>query len=293
MGNQNIKRSNVPVNFTEDQIKEYLKCANDPIYFTKEYVKIVHIDHGVIPFDLWPYQEKMYETMESGRFTIVKSPRQSGKTQAMAAYLLWFAIFSDKLPLIAILANKAAQSREILDRIKKSFELLPLWMQQGVVEWNKGSVEFENGARILADSTSGSAIRGKTVALLYLDEFCFVHRNMQDDFFKSTYPTISSAKTSKAVITSTPNGYDLFYKLWTESVEGKNTFQRIEVEWDDVPGRDEKWRAETLENIGEESFRQEFCLSGDSKIDTIINNKKQSIELRNLYETLSLQTKKT
>jgi len=256
-GNENIKRRGISQEFTEEQVAEYIKCSADPIYFIKTYVKIVTIDEGIVPFELWPYQEEMINTIESGRFTIIKAPRQSGKTQGIAGFLLHYSLFNDN-KLIAILANKASQAREILDRIKKAFELLPGWLQQGVVTWNKGDIEYENGSRIVADSTSSTGGRGKAVALLYLDEFCFVHKNIQDDFFKSTYPTITSAKTSRLVITSTPNGFDLFYKLWTESIANKNSFKRVQVEWDDVPGRDEEWRKETISNIGEEQFREEF-----------------------------------
>lgn len=269
LGNDNIKRRGIQIEFTEEQVREYAKCSEDPIYFTNKYVNIVHQDHGIIPFNLWPYQIKLHETLQKNRFTMIKAPRQSGKTEAIMAYILWFALFNDN-KLIAIIANKSKQSKEVLHRIKSAYELLPVWMQQGIVAWNKGDIELENGTRVVADSTSGDAIRGKAVGLLYLDEFCFVHKNMQDEFFKSTYPTISAGKTTRLVISSTPNGYDLFYKLWTESEEGKNSFKRVAVEWNDVPGRDEAWRKETISNIGEEQFRQEFNTEFLGSSDTLL-----------------------
>lgn len=272
-GNPNLKKVAVPYPFSEEEIIEYAKCSKDPAYFIRTYMKIIHIDHGVIPFDLYQYQEKMIHAFEENRYCIVKSSRQSGKTQGVVGYLLWYALFNQH-KTVAILANRADQARKILGRIQLSYERLPKFLQQGVLEWNKGSIFLENGTSIMSDSTSGSAARGNAVSLLYLDEFCFVHRNQQADFWKSTYPTISSGKQSKVIITSTPNGFDLFYKLWVDSEEGRNSFKRVEVDWWDVPGRDEAWKKETIANMGEKEFKQEFNTEFIGSADTLISPEK-------------------
>jgi hypothetical protein len=257
LGNPNLKRSNVSLEYTEEQISEYLKCQKDPEYFIRTYVKIVNIDKGFIPFEPYKFQVDIIDSVTENRFVICKMPRQSGKTTTIAALLLHQAIFNIDFN-IAILANKLAQAREILSRIQRAYEALPKWLQQGVVEWNKGNIELENGSKILASATSSSAIRGGSFNLIYLDEFAFVPKNLQDDFFASVYPTISSGNTSKVLITSTPNGLDMFYKIWVDSENNRNAYKRIDVHWSDVPGRDEKWKAETIQNTSEDQFRVEF-----------------------------------
>jgi hypothetical protein len=204
-------------------------------------------------------------------------PRQVGKTTTTAGFILWRVLFNEHYN-VAILANKDKKAREILDRIQKMFENLPQWMQQGVTEWNKGNIELENGSKIVATSTSSSAARGDTYNLVYLDEFAHVEKNVQEDFFASVYPTISSGETTQLVITSTPKGMELFYKIWSESEEGRNSYVRVDVHWSDVPGRDEKWKAETIANTSEDLFRQEHeCLFLGSS-NTLIHPTK----LRNL-----------
>jgi hypothetical protein len=257
LGNPNLKRSNVSLEYTEEQITEYVKCAKDPEYFIRTYVKIVNIDKGFIPFEPYEFQVDIIDAVVDNRFVICKMPRQSGKTTTIAALLLHQAVFNIDFN-IAILANKLAQAREILSRIQRAYEALPKWLQQGVVEWNKGNIELENGSKILASATSSSAIRGGSFNLIYLDEFAFVPKNLQDDFFASVYPTISSGNTSKVLITSTPNGLDMFYKIWVDSENNRNAYKRIDVHWSDVPGRDAKWKAETIQNTSEDQFRVEF-----------------------------------
>ena len=203
-----------------EQIEEYVKCAKDEVYFVKTYVKIVHVDRGIVNFDLWPFQETFISTAIRERFVVAKMPRQVGKTTTIAAMILHMVLFTENYN-VAILANKEKQSKEILSRIKLAYENLPKWMQQGIVEWNKGNIELENGSKVLASSTTSSAIRGGSFNLVYLDEFAFVPDNIQEDFFKSVYPTISSGQTTKILVTSTPNGLNLFYKLWVDSEEGR------------------------------------------------------------------------
>ena len=273
LGNKNLKRVDVQVEYTQDQVKEYLKCARDPIYFIKTYVKIVNVDTGLVNFDLWPFQEEMVNKFDQNRFVICKLPRQVGKTTTVAAYILWKVLFTEQYS-VAILANKLAQAREILGRIQTAYEWLPKWLQQGVKEWNKGNIELENGSEILASATSSSAIRGTSQNLIYLDEFAFVPNNLQEEFFASVFPTVSSGTSTKVLVTSTPNGMNMFYKIWVDSEENRNSYVRHEVHWSDVPGRDEAWKQETIKNTSEEQFRQEFECEFLGSSNTLINPRK-------------------
>lgn len=273
LGNQRLKRANVPVNYSKKEIEEFVKCSRDVNYFVKQYIKIVSVDKGIINFDLWPFQEEMVNVFINNRFSICKLPRQVGKTTVVAATILWYVLFHENYS-VAILANKLAQAREILGRIQLAYENLPKWLQQGVVEWNKGNIVLENGSKILASSTSSSAIRGTSQNLIYLDEFAFVPAQIQGDFFASVYPTISSGNTTKVIITSTPKGLNIFYKLWTEAEQGKNTFVPFSVHWSDVPGRDQKWKEETIKNTSEQQFREEFDCEFIGSTNTLINPNK-------------------
>jgi hypothetical protein len=273
LGNRKLKPVDVKIPWTEDNIQEYIKCAQDPVYFIRTYVKIVNVDQGLIPFNLWPFQEEMIESMVANRFVICKMPRQVGKTQTVAALLLWYVLFNENFS-IAILANKDRQAREILSRIQNGYEHLPKWLQQGIVTWNKGDIELENGSKILASATSSSAIRGTSQNLVYLDEFAFVPSNLQEEFFNSVYPTISSGKTSKVLITSTPNGMNMFYKIWTDSEENRNSYRRVSVHWSMIPGRDEEWKAETIANTSERQFEQEFECEFLGSSNTLIDARK-------------------
>jgi hypothetical protein len=257
LGNTKLKKPNVSHEYTPEQVEEYIKCSQDEVHFVKTYVKIVHVDRGIVPFDLWPFQEKFISLAIRERFVVAKMPRQVGKTTTIAAMILHMILFNQNYN-VAILANKEKQSREILSRIKLAYENLPKWMQQGIVEWNKGNLELENGSKVLASSTTSSAIRGGSFNLVYLDEFAFVPDNIQEEFFRSVYPTISSGQTTKILVTSTPNGLNLFYKLWVDSEEGRNSFKRVSVHWSDVPGRDDEWKEETIKNTSQEQFDQEF-----------------------------------
>jgi len=273
LGNPNLKRANVPVEFGPNEVSEFLLCQDDPEFFIRKYVKIVNIDQGFIPFAPYDFQVDIIKKTEKNRFVICKMPRQSGKTTTIAAMLLWYVLFHEEFS-IAILAHKLSQAREIMHRIQRAFEALPRWLQQGVVEWNKGNIELENGSKILASATSSSAIRGGSFNLIYLDEFAFVPTQLADDFFSSVYPTISSGKTSKVLITSTPNGLNMFYKLWTDAEEGRNLYKTVDVHWSDIPGRDEKWRQEQIANTSEEQFRVEFECEFIGSSNTLISGAK-------------------
>ena len=257
LGNRNLKRSYVEIEWTKDQIQEYIKCAKDPVYFIEKYIKIVNVDRGLIPFMPYEYQKEIIRKADTDRFVICKMPRQVGKTTVVVGVILHRILFNDNYS-VAILAHKEKQAIEILSRIQLAYEHMPKWLQQGIIEWNKGNVELENGSKVQASSTASSAIRGTSQNLVYLDEFAFVPANIQETFFSSVYPTISSGETTKVLITSTPNGLNLFYKLWADSEEGRNSYTRVDVHWSDVPGRDEAWKLETIRNTSEEQFRQEF-----------------------------------
>ena len=270
LGNPNLKRSNVPIQFTDENVKEYIKCSKDAIYFITKYVQIVNIDKGLIPFNLYDFQEEMVNLFNMNRFVICKLPRQSGKSTTVTAYMLWLILFNDNQN-IAILANKGALARELLGKIQLAYEHLPTWLQQGIMVWNKGNIELENGSKIVAAATSSSAIRGGSYNLIFLDEFAFVGNNMADEFFSSVYPTISAGLTSKVFIVSTPNGMNHFYKLWSDAEEGNNKYASIEVHWSQVPNRDEEWKKETISNTSEAQFRQEFECEFLGSANTLIH----------------------
>ena len=257
LGNVNLKRKGVTIEWTEEMVQEFVKCARDPIYFAEKYIQIVHVDHGLIPIECYDYQKEIIEKTTNNRRVCVVTSRQAGKTTTAVCLILHYILFNDH-KLVALLANKGDAAREILDRIKTAYEALPKWLQQGVIEWNKGSVEFENGSKIIAAATSSSAIRGKSVSFLYIDETAFVEN--WDEFFASVFPTISSGTSTKILLTSTPNGLNHFYKTCEGAKAGKNGYQFVQVLWTDVPGRDEKWREETLAamDFDTEKFAQEM-----------------------------------
>ena len=271
--NPNLKKANVQQSWTKKQLQEYSDCMEDPIYFIQNYVKIISLDEGLVPFDMYSFQKEMVGTFHSNRFTICKLPRQSGKSTVMVSYLLHYALFNPSVN-IAILANKAATARDLLSRLQLAYEHLPKWLQQGVMSWNKGSLELENGSKILASSTSASAVRGGSYNIIFLDEFAYVPSNVAEQFFSSVYPTISSGKTTKVMIVSTPHGMNMFYKIWTDAEEKRNTYVPIEVHWSEIPGRDEKWKKETIANTSEQQFNTEFECEFLGSINTLITAKK-------------------
>lgn len=256
LNNTNLKASGVPLQYTEEQVQEYIKCASDPIYFIKKYCKIISLDLGLINFELYPYQENFILGMHNNNRIISMQPRQMGKTQTVAAYILYYVLFNDH-KTVAILANKATAAREILSRFQLMYEHLPKWLQQGVSTWNKGDIELENGSKVFTSATSASGIRGKSVNFLYVDETAVIPNKIADEFFTSTYPTISSGKTTKIVLTSTPLGYNHFWKFWNDAVEKINGFLPLEVKYYEHPDRDEKWAKEQLQLLGEIKFNQE------------------------------------
>ena len=269
LGNPLLKKANTPIEFTQEQIEEFIKCQDDPVYFANNYVKIVTLDHGLQTFKPYHFQEKLIKNFHEHRFNICKMPRQTGKSTTVISFLLHFAVFNDNVN-IGILANKAATARELLDRLQTAYENLPKWMQQGIISWNKGSLELENGSKILAASTSASAVRGMSFNILFLDEFAFVPNHIADSFFASVYPTITSGKSTKVIIVSTPHGMNHFYRMWHDAEKGKNEYVPTDVHWSEVPGRDEEWKKQTIANTSDQQFKVEFECEFLGSVDTLI-----------------------
>ncbi len=270
LGNPNLKKAGTPIQFTQEQINEWIKCKNDPIYFAMNYIQIISLDEGLVPFKMYDFQKEILRDFHTNRFNIAKLPRQTGKSTTVVAYLLYYAIFYDSVN-IGILANKASTARELLGRLQLAYENLPKWMQHGILVWNKGNVELENGSKILAASTSASAVRGMSFNILFLDEFAFVPNHVAEQFFASVYPTITSGKSTKVIIISTPNGMNHFYKMWEDARRGKNDYITNEVHWSQVPGRDAKWKEETIKNTSPRQFAQEFECDFLGSADTLIS----------------------
>ena len=273
LGNPNLKKANVKVEFTQENIEEFIKCKSDPVYFAKNYIKIVSLDEGLVPFSLYPFQEKLINNFHNDRFNICKMPRQTGKSTTVVSYLLHYAVFNDNVN-IAILANKASTARDLLGRLQLAYENLPKWMQQGVLVWNKGSLELENGSKILAASTSASAVRGGSYNVIFLDEFAFIPNHIADQFFASVYPTISSGQKTKVIVVSTPHGMNHFYRMWHDAEREKNEYVPTEVHWSEVPGRDAVWKEQTIANTSEQQFRVEFECEFLGSVDTLISSAK-------------------
>jgi len=289
LGNPNLKEIGTKIEFTKEQVEEYIKCSQDPVYFIKKYVKIVTLDKGLEPFELYDYQEDIVNTIQNNRYVIAKLPRQTGKTTTTVAWMVHYLVFNQNVN-IAILANKLKTAMEIMKRLKEAYEYLPKWLQHGVVEWNKTSIQLENGSRILASATSASAVRGGSYNVIFLDEFAHVPSNVADEFFSSVYPTITSGQTTKVIVVSTPNGLNMFYTLWQGAnrafgEEGKNEYVPIEVHWNQVPLypggplRDQKWKERTIKQLGggsggEQKFKSEYDCDFIGSSNTLISTSK-------------------
>lgn len=267
--NRRLKRPGIQFDFTHDQIVELAKCANDPVYFINTYVKIVHVDLGVVPFELFDYQEEFIRMIHENRFVTARMARQMGKSTTVAAYMCHYAIFNPNKTIV-ILANKSSTAKEILQRVQLAYENLPLWLQQGVVAWNKGSFELENGSRIMHGSTSSSAIRGMSISFAFIDEVAHIPKKMWEAFYDSVYPTVTSGKDTKIVMVSTPLGLNHFYDIHTKAMAGKSEFKYIDVTWEQHPERDEEWKRVTIANTSERKFAQEFECAFEGSSRTLI-----------------------
>jgi len=289
LGNPNLKEVGTSIEFTKEQVEEYIKCSNDPVYFIKKYIKIVTLDKGLEPFELYDYQEDIVNKIQNNRYVIAKLPRQTGKSTTTVAWMVHYLLFNQNVN-IAILANKLKTATEIMKRLKEAYEYLPKWLQQGVVEWNKTSISLENGSRVMASATSASAVRGGSYNVIFLDEFAHVPPNVADEFFSSVYPTITSGQTTKVIIVSTPNGLNMFYSLWQGAnkkpgQEGRNEYVPIEVHWTQVPLypggplRDHKWKERTIKQLGggsggQQKFQSEYDCDFIGSSNTLISSSK-------------------
>lgn len=254
--NSQLKAAGVKIPFTEEQVTEWMKCKDDPIYFIESYCKIISLDRGLIPFKLYECQREKVKIIHENRKVILMEGRQQGKTTTSAAYILWYTLFQDS-KTVAILANKATAAREVLYRYQLMYENLPLWLQQGVTTWNKGDIELENNSKVFTAATSASGIRGKSVNMLYVDETAIIPNNVAEDFFTSVYPTISAGTTTKILLSSTPLGYNHFWRYWNDAENGRNDFVPLFIPYWKIPGRDEKWAEEQRRQLGELKFNQE------------------------------------
>ena len=269
LDNPNLKKAGTEIQFTKKQIQEWIKCKEDPLYFACKYMQIINLDEGLVPFSMYDFQKKILTDFHENRFNIAKLPRQTGKSTTVVAYLLHYLIFNDSVN-IGILANKASTARELLGRLQLAYENLPKWIQHGILVWNKGNVELENGSKILAASTSASAVRGMSFNILFLDEFAFVPNHIADSFFASVYPTITSGQNTKVIIVSTPHGMNHFYRMWHDAEKAKNEYKPTDVHWSQVPGRDEVWKEQTIANTSEQQFKVEFECEFLGSVDTLI-----------------------
>ena len=271
-GNPNLKPIGYEHNFTKEEFEEFVKCESDPVYFIENYCQIVTLDKGLQPFKLYDCQKKKVDFIMNNRKTILMEGRQQGKTVTAAACILHYSIFNaDKN--IAIMANKTAAAREVLNRYQTMYEHLPIWMQQGVKTWNKGDVDLENGSRVFTSAPTSSGIRGKSVNWLYIDEAAIIPNNIADEFFASVYPTISAGETTKILLTSTPLGYNHFWKFWNESEKGTNGFENMFIPHTEIPGRDDAWIEEQFKLLGEVKFNQEVLCDFLGSTNTLISGK--------------------
>ena len=269
-GNPNLKPLGYQHDFSQEEIEEYVRCKEDPVYFIEKYVKIITLDRGLQPFKLYDCQKEKVDCIMKNRRVVLMEGRQQGKTVTSAACILHYTIFEED-KTVAIMANKSAAAREVLNRYQIMYENLPLWMQQGVKTWNKGDVELENNSKVLTAATTAAAIRGKSVNWLYIDEAAIIPNNVADEFFTSVYPTISAGETTKILLTSTPLGYNHFWKFWNESVEGVNGFENMFIPYYEIPGRDEKWLEEQKQLLGDVKFNQEVMCEFLGSTNTLIN----------------------
>ena len=281
-----LKKCGVKLNYTEDQLAEYIKCSQDPIYFLTNHVKVIHVDKGEVPFELYPFQKEMIKTIHENRRVVGRIGRQSGKSTTTIGYILWATLFNDNYT-VAFLANKGSLAIELLDRYQKMYESIPLFLQQGIVYFNRGSVELENGSKVIAAATSSSAIRGNSFSHVVLDEFAHIPNNLAEEFFASVYPVISSGEKTKLTMISTPFGLNLFYKIFTDAKAGRNDYKCIDVHWSEVPGRDEQWKLDFIRNTSLRQWQQEIESCGT---DTILHVNGKEITIGELYDILSTKS---
>ena len=272
LGNPNLPTENSKFEWTPKMLAELKKAKQNLLYFAENYFFIVNLDRGREKIALHSCQKRSLRKMRDNRFFILLASRQIGKTTMMTIYTLWHACFNSDQRML-IVANKEGTAKEIFSRIRMAYEELPNWIKPGVSEYGKESLKFTNGSTIGISTTTGTAARGQAINVLVLDELAFIESHLVDSFWKSVYPVISSSKKSKIFIASTANGSDnLFYKIWNGAIEETNGWGYDKILWDEIPGRDIKWRNETLRTIGsEDAFNQEFGCEFVSSGEMAIN----------------------
>lgn len=281
MGLPNLKRANIKTNWTREMVQEWKKCRDDIVYFAEKYCAITHIDYGTIKVQLRDYQRDMLRIMSSKRMTCCNLSRQLGKTTVVAIFLAHFVCFN-KDKAVGILAHKGSMSAEVLDRTKQAIELLPDFLQPGIVEWNKGSIELDNGSSIGAYASSPDAVRGNSFAMIYIDECAFIPNFI--DAWLAIQPVISSGRRSKIIITTTPNGLNHFYDIWDAALSGKSGFEPYTAIWNSVKERlyndqdmfDDgwQWSSQTISASSLEQFKQEHCAEFHGTSGTLISGMK-------------------
>lgn len=255
--NIDLRQGRTAFQMTEAEMDEFKKCKKDIIHFANTYVKLMQ-EHGIDNIELYPYQVEMLKMYQSGRYSLIVGSRQIGKTVVAGIFLTWYLIFhADKNIMLA--ANKGDTAKEILDKVKSIIVNLPFWLKPGLISFRQFSISTDANSKILATTTTEKAAIGFTIHLLFLDEFAHVRPNIQKSFFDNIYPVISASNTSKMIITSTPNGYELFQELYQNSVDEKNEFRNMNIPWWDVPGRDETWAKKQIANMGEDAFNEQFA----------------------------------
>lgn len=281
--NPKLKKVGVNFQLSQEQIDEWSKCADDPVHFIEKYVKFRTLDKGITNVTLYDWQKELVWAYKNNRQVIVKTCRQAGKTSTTVGFILWYVLFQ-RQKTVAVLAQKEKTATEIVKLIQDAYEDVPIWMQQGVKGWAATSLELENDSRIISESTAKGAIRGFTINLLYCDEFAHVPQHIAEDFITSVYPTISSGKTAKMIMTSTPFGLNLFYRFWVDAKKelddplNWNEFKAINVHWSQVPGRTQEWANRQRKILGEQKYMQDIEAEFLGSAHTLISG----VKLRSL-----------
>jgi hypothetical protein len=289
-GNDNLRHAREKLQLTPEQLLEFNRCREDPLYFVENYVKILSLDSKqLVNFKLREYQLDLFWKVIKDREVIAKWARQSGKTTTVAAAMAWLILFNTNYRVL-IVAHMHEKAIEVLDVVKQIYEYLPPHLQHGVINWGKKSIRIGNKSMIKTAGTSGSSGRGGTYHFLYMDEFAHVPGHIAEDFWNSVLPTISSGKDTKVVVTSTPKGLNFFFKLWDDSEKGINKYNRSEINWWDVPGRDDAWRVDIIKSRGEDYFRQEFASEFLGSSNTLIKGEvlKRLVYRRPVYHSDNL-----
>ena len=256
-GNPNLRKGNIVFNYTANELKEIKKCATDIVYFANNYCTVM-TDHGLQTIKLRPYQEEMLRQFQKERFNICLASRQVGKTICSSIFIAWYVLFNfDKNALV--LSNKGATTREIIDKGKTILEHMPFFLKPGVLKWDVFNSKFDYGCRIIGQTTTKKAAIGFTIHLLFMDEFAHIPQNFVNTFYENVYPTVSASQNSKVIITSTPNGFNKFYDIYSAAEKGLSEYTPFRVDWWDVPGRDEAWMRQEVANLGsDEAFNRQY-----------------------------------